>query len=73
MRFAAFFGLLVLSFNCLASVPKGCPQTRACQEEKECKIYAFKHNCHGICQKRELKYPDGHGVQCPAQCVCEGK
>ena len=71
MRIATMFGLCVIGLNCFALVPKGCPQTRTCVDDKNCKIYAFKHNCHGQCEQRTLNFPDGHALQCPSQCLCE--
>lgn len=47
-----------------------CSRTRACHEDKNCKIYAFKHNCHGICQSKTITDDVGKSIQCPMQCAC---
>lgn len=70
MRIFSIIGLCLLGFSCFASSPKGCPQTRACKEDKNCKIYGFKHNCHAQCEQRTLQFPDKTSIQCPLQCLC---
>jgi hypothetical protein len=72
MRFLYLsFGLIAFSSAVFASVPKGCPSTRSCVENKNCSIYAFKHNCHGICQSANIKNIAGQDITCPMQCGCQ--
>ncbi len=72
MRFILVgIGLFALSSSIIASVPKGCPSTRSCVENKNCTIYAFKHNCHGICQSANIKDIAGQDITCPMQCACQ--
>jgi hypothetical protein len=52
------------------SADNSCSKTRSCEEDKNCKIYAFKHNCHGICQSKTIVDNTGNNVQCPMQCAC---
>ena len=66
MRMFSMIGLCLLGLNCIAASPKGCPQTRACNEDKNCKIYGFKHNCHAQCEQRHLS----SSQLCPLQCLC---
>ena len=47
-----------------------CPKTRPCKVDKDCRIYAFKHNCHAQCQTISLKFPDNKQQECSAQCLC---
>jgi hypothetical protein len=62
---------LVISSNIFAAVPKGCPYTRACSEDKNCKLYALKHNCVGICVEKKMQDMAKNVVNCPAQCLCQ--
>lgn len=67
-----FWVVLLFSFTVLAhaGVPKGCPSTRPCTEDKQCKLYAMKHNCQSICTSQEIKNAVGELIKCPSQCLC---
>jgi hypothetical protein len=71
MKFVTVILGIMVGTTVMASVPKGCPYTRACTEDANCKIYAFKHNCHGVCTQRKLKDMAANIIDCPAQCLCE--
>lgn len=70
MRFGFIICLCLVGLSSFASTPKGCPQTRSCVDDKNCTIYASKHNCHGQCEQRTINLPDGNLLQCPSQCLC---
>lgn len=58
------------SITATAGVPKGCPSTRPCTDDKHCRMYAMKHNCQSICQSNEIKNNLGELIKCPSQCLC---
>jgi hypothetical protein len=62
---------LVLSSTIFAGVPKGCPYTRSCTEDANCKLYALKHNCVGTCVEKQMKNLAQNVVSCPGQCLCQ--
>ena len=64
------FGFIVCA-NLYAGVPKGCPYTRACTEDKNCKLYALKHNCIGTCVEKKMQDYANNEFTCPAQCLCQ--
>jgi|688.fasta_scaffold2488738_1 hypothetical protein len=64
------FGLVFCS-SIWAGVPKGCPYTRACTEDANCKLYALKHNCVGTCFEKKMQDLANNVVSCPAQCLCQ--
>jgi arabinose-5-phosphate isomerase len=55
MKLVALIFTSLFCTSLIAGVPKGCPSTRACSDDANCKIYAFKHNCHGVCTQRQMK------------------
>ena len=64
--------ILGLSFSLVAQsgVPTGCPSTRACTEDRNCRTYAMKHNCQSVCSNKEIKNTVGELINCPSQCLC---
>jgi hypothetical protein len=71
MKLIALMFTTLFCTSLIAGVPKGCPSTRACSDDANCKIYAFKHNCHGVCTQRQMKDMAQNIISCPAQCLCE--
>lgn len=47
-----------------------CPKTRACKVDRDCRIYAFKHNCHAQCQAAVLTLGSQQSESCSLQCLC---
>lgn len=70
MKTLLSLSLLLISSTLFAAVPKGCPSTRTCVENKNCTFYAFKHNCHGVCQSQIIQNVAGQETTCPLQCAC---
>lgn len=48
-----------------------CPKTRNCNQDTDCKMYAVKHGCHGICYTKKIKNYKSEIINCEPQCICE--
>lgn len=67
-------GITLLSSQLVfaTAIPQGCPHTRDCSSDKNCKLYGSKHNCHSLCTKRTIKNGK-NSIDCPQQCLCDPK
>lgn len=74
MKLAAFILTALLCGQALAmSKANVCIKTRDCATDKDCKIYAAKHGCHGICYTKQLKNYKDEIINCQPQCICESR
>lgn len=72
MKFFLTTIVLLVTFNAFATQePRtSCPKTRVCKVDRDCRIYAFKHNCHAQCQAAVIELAGQTSEPCPLQCLC---
>jgi hypothetical protein len=72
MKLVLSFVLFGLSLQAFAidEARTSCPKTRSCKADRDCRTYAFKHNCHAQCRSVSLQIPGGKSEQCSQQCLC---